>query len=666
VKQASAKLLSIINDILDFSKVEKGKLEIVEVDYQLPSLLNDVLSIIRMRAIDSRLSFIVELDSSMPSCLVGDEPRIRQVMLNILGNAVKFTKRGFISLSVKGGAASEGEINLIMEVSDSGSGIKQEDIETIFDAYSQSDLEKNSHLEGTGLGLTITKNILDAMGGGIAVSSSYGKGTTFRVELPQKVRPGGPLAEVKEPGGKGVLVYDRRSMQAKSIVGALEDLGVKFALASSDSDFVERLATKEWPNVFIALNQYDSLRHIFRDIGFAPNIVLLTEFSEAGLHNKLSVLSMPVHSMSIANMLNGAADSFSFSESDDAVAMFVAPGAKILIVDDIDTNLKVAEGLMAPYKMQIDLRGSGPEAIEAVRVRQYDVVFMDHKMPGMDGVEATRLIRELGDAEPFCKSVPIIALTANAVMGMEEMFMENGFSGFLSKPIDTIKLNSLLKKWVPKQKQQTGGHGHGQGAQGAAGFEVEGLDTNKGMLMSGGALDAYLGTLEVFQKDGRNKAREIRRCLGDGDMALFTTHVHGMKSACANIGASGLSSQAGALEAAGAAGGTEYIEANAGEFLLSLEWLLASLEGALERHNAERGRGAAPEDMAAAVVILSKLKVALGELDVGNIDRALDSLQDMALGGIVGAVLKEISEKVLVAEYDEAISLVDELLRPEN
>jgi CheY-like chemotaxis protein len=453
-------------------------------------------------------------------------------------------------------------------------------------------------------------------------------------------------------------------MHAKSIAGALEGLGVKCALASSDSDFLEQLATREWPTVFIALKQYEGARHIFRKIGFAPNIVLLAEFGEAGLHNKLSVLSEPVHSMSIANMLNGAADSFSYRENDEAVAMFIAPEAKILIVDDIDTNLKVAEGLMAPYKMQIDLRGSGPEAIEAVRVRPYDIVFMDHKMPGMDGVETARLIRGMGDAKLYCKNVPIIALTANAVMGMEEMFIENGFSDFLSKPIDTIKLNSILKKWVPRQKQMTGGHG--QGAQGAAGFEVEGMDTNKGMLMSGGTLDAYFGTLEVFQKDGRRKAGEIRKCLGDGDIALFRTYVHGMKSACANIGAGGLSSLAEALEAAGAAGDRGFIEANTGEFLSSLESLLASLEGALERHSAERRHAAAPEDMAKAAPVLSKLKAALEELDVGGIDRALDSLQDMELGGAVGAALKEISENVLVAEYDEAISLVDGLLKTES
>jgi signal transduction histidine kinase/CheY-like chemotaxis protein len=665
VKQASAKLLSIINDILDFSKIERGKLEIVEGEYQLPSLLNDIVNIIRMRAVDSRLGFIVELDSRMPGHLVGDEPRIRQVLLNILGNAVKFTKQGFISLKVKGEAAGEGAIDLVMEVSDSGVGIKSEDIESIFDAYSQSDPEKNKHVEGTGLGLTITKNILEAMGGWVTVNSEYGKGSTFTVRLPQKVSQGGVLAEVEEPGGKGVLVYERRWMYANSIMGAIKGLGVECVLASNDSEFCEWLMDRQWPHVFIAAKLYENVQHVFRKLSYAPNIVLLSEFSEATLGTGLAYLSMPVHSMSVANLLNGTADSFAYSEDSGAVAMFTAPEARVLIVDDISTNLKVAEGLMAPYKMQIDLRGSGPEAIEAIRVRRYDVVFMDHKMPGMDGVEATLRIRGMEDTEPFCKGVPVIALTANAVLGMEEMFMQNGFNGFLSKPIDTIKLNSILKKWIPKQKQKHQAEST-DATHGTVDIEVKGLDTSKGMLMSGGTTDLYLETLAIFQKDGQRKIKEIKMCLERGDMALFTTHVHGLRSACANIGADGLSSQAGGLEVAGETGDARYIESNSEEFLLSLGSLLDSLEMELEKqgagHDGWQGQAGAKE----AVRELTMLKEALEGLDAGSIDRALGKLQGMVRGGAVRATMREISEKILMAEYDEAISLVEVLLQTED
>jgi len=329
VKQAGTNLLSIINDILDLSKIESKKLEIVSSNYLFSSMINDVVSIIKTRITDSELKFDINIDSNIPNSLIGDETRIRQVLLNILGNAVKYTKKGFISLSVSG-EIIENKVLLTMEVADSGIGIKSEDLKVLFDEFVRVDMESKKGIEGTGLGLAIAKNILTAMDGNISVQSEYGKGSTFTVKLPQKI--------------------------------------------SSDEIF-------------------DSIKN------------------------------------------------------DNISINFNAPNARVLVVDDIDANLKVVKGLLHPYKMQIDLCTSGAEAIEMVKANNYDLVFMDHMMPDMDGVEATKIIREI------YANLPIIALTANAVSGVKEMFFSNGFNDFLSKPIDTINLNSILEKWLPKEKQ---------------------------------------------------------------------------------------------------------------------------------------------------------------------------------------------------------------------
>ena len=326
VKQAGKNLLSIINDILDFSKIESGKLEIVPSYYLFSSLINDVVSIIKMKIADSGLHFDINIDNNIPNSLFGDETRIRQVLLNVLNNAVKYTKKGFISLSASG-EIKEGTVLLTMEVADSGIGIKPKDLKGLFDEFVQVD----KGFEGTGLGLAITKNLLTAMGGDISVKSEYGKGSTFTVKLPQKI--------------------------------------------SSDELF-------------------DSIKN------------------------------------------------------DNLTIKFNAPNAKVLVVDDTDANLKVVKGLMQPYKMQVDLCTSGAEAIEMVKANSYDILFMDHMMPEMDGVEATKLIRETHT------NLPIIALTANAVSGVREMFLANGFNDFLSKPIDTVELNVILEKWLPREKQE--------------------------------------------------------------------------------------------------------------------------------------------------------------------------------------------------------------------
>jgi CheY-like chemotaxis protein len=454
VKQASANLLSIINDILDFSKIETGKLEIISSDYLFSSLINDVINIIRMRVIDSQIRFVVNIDSTIPHSLIGDEVRIRQVLLNILGNAVKYTEKGFVSLTVSGKKIDADTVNLSMEVEDSGKGIKPEDMSQLFGEYVQFDAEKNKGIEGTGLGLAIAKNIIKTMGGDIGARSEYGKGTTFTITLPQKIHLDKPLAVVEKRDEKSVLVYERREIYARSIVYTVENLGVYCTLVSSVPELLEKAAEREYTLIFIAFSVYkknkDEISKLCSDKGF----VLLTEFGETVPDKNLNILSMPVHTLAVADILNGEKDNFSYSEKNESLVGFTAPEAVILVVDDIITNLKVAKGLLTPYNMRVDLCKSGMSAIEAMKSNRYDLVFMDHRMPEMDGIETTQRIREMGDENEYFGNVPIIALTANAVTGTKEMFLKNGFNDFLSKPIDTIKLNTTLEKWIPKEKQK--------------------------------------------------------------------------------------------------------------------------------------------------------------------------------------------------------------------
>ena len=330
IKKSGTKLLAIINDILDFSKIESGKLEIILSDYLFSSLITDVISIIRMKVMESKLEFKTDIDKNIPKALVGDDSRIRQVLLNLLNNAVKYTPSGFVSFTVRETAVDDNNVILTFEIADSGRGIKEDDIQQLFDDFAQFDLAANKHIEGTGLGLAITRNLVIAMGGNISVRSEYGKGSVFTVTLPQSI------------------------------------------------------STKE---------------------SFETNIF---------------------------------------------VSMFKAPDARVLVVDDVSINRTVAQGLLSMYDIQVDTCASGEEALEAVMTGEYDMVFMDQMMPGMDGLEATAAIRTL-TGERF-QRLPIVALTANAISGVDEMFLKSGFSDYLSKPIDTQKLRNILEKWLPAEK----------------------------------------------------------------------------------------------------------------------------------------------------------------------------------------------------------------------
>ena len=669
VKQAGANLLAIINNILDLSKIESESMRIASDIYSFSSLLNDVTSIIRMKIVDSRLSFTVNVDSNIPDALVGDEIRIRQILVNLLGNAVKFTDEGFVSFAVCGEITDENTINLTLEVSDSGRGIKRKDIGGLFGEYLQIDLERNRDIEGIGLGLIITHKLVEAMGGGISVQSEYGEGSTFTVTLPQKIHSHEKLAMVENREDKSVLIFESRKRYANSIALSLDNLGVTSKVVSADFEFFEELSNRKWAFAFVSAELYAKAERLYSLSGFSVKTVLLTEFGETVYNKGLTLIPMPAHAISIANVLNGAFDSFSYNEDDEAIVRTTASGARILAVDDINTNLKVVQGLLVPYKVHVDLCRSGMEAIEAIKLNHYDLVFMDHRMPEMDGVEASERIRALGmgtDDEEYYKNVPIIALTANALPGVKEMFLTNGFSDFISKPIDTMKLNEIIEKWLPKGKQNRmvpkNGGAAASGREPEIAINIEGLDIDKGISISGGKVEYYLQTLAMFYDDGRELIGKIRESLGSDNLALYTTYVHALKGAFANIGAFELSETAKNLEMAGERGDASFIETRGAGFLTALETLLGRIGEVISatEGDGEKGHGSfLPLD--AFKDELVRLKAGLEIYDAEVINETLESLRMSALGDSAAA-FADISKNILMAEYEEAISLIDSIL----
>ena len=662
IKQAGNNLLSLINDLLDFSKIESGKLEIIPGNYQFSSLIHDVVSIIKMRVMDSNISFVVNIDCNVPNSLFGDEVRIRQVLLNVLSNAVKYTRKGFVSFSVSG-EINEDTAFLTIDVTDSGNGIKQEDLEKLFGEFVQVDFASHKDVEGTGLGLAITKKLVNAMGGDINVQSEYGKGSTFTITLSQKICSPEPLASIEKPEEKSVLVYEENKIYADSIIFTVDNLGVTCHRVENDYDLREKLQTKDYTFLFVSYSLLVNAKAIIKELKSKIQIIVLTEFGNVPAGINLDILSMPVHFISVANILNGVSDSSSYNENENITTIqFNAPKAKVLVVDDIGTNLKVAEGLMLPYRMQIDLCFSGAEAIDAVTKNRYDLVFMDHMMPEMDGIEATKLIREMSNDDLHYAELSIIALTANAVSGTKEMFLSNGFNDFLSKPIDIIKLNAILGKWLPKEKQEklseeiktTDTNG---GVSKTDEIEIEGLDVNQGIAMTGGIFENYMQTLATFHKDGFKKIEEIKKCLETNNYPLYTTYVHALKSACASIGAHDLSSQAAALETASKQENSKFIDSNNLQFLISLKILLNNIGTTLNNLKKEE----TPVDIEALQSELCRLKEACDAFDFGTINEIAGNLQKFTQAPEIGKTVENILQNIVIGKYEEAGKIIDDL-----
>ena len=666
IKQAGANLLSIVNDILDISKIESGKLEIISGDYLFSSLVNDVVSIIKMRATYARLRFVVNIDSNIPNALFGDEVRMRQVLLNLLSNAVKYTDKGFISLYITKEGTIEDTVTLRVDVVDSGKGIQKEDIDRLFKDFVRIDRARNKGIEGTGLGLAITKNILNAMGGEITVRSEYGKGSIFTVRVPQKIKDPRRHAFVEEQASKSVLIYERREIYATSVVRTIENLGVSCTLVAGEAELDEKVGEKKHAFIFTAPALYDRTKKILHKHRSDAKIVLLTEFGDAIADRNAAILSMPVYSITVSNILNGVSDNYDYGQNKESIARFIAPEASAMIVDDTGTNLRVAEGLLSPYKMRLTLCKSGVEAVEAARTGNFDIIFMDHMMPGMDGIEATHRIRNLGGE--YYKNLPIVALTANAITGMKEMFLSEGLNDFVSKPIDISKLNAVLDRWIPKAKRKSPADVTVKpDYNGADGIEIEkitidGVDTKRGLSMSGGNGSHYVRTLTMFYEDGFGKIEEMKKCLEVSDLQLYATHVHGLKSAAASIGAADLSASAWELETAGKENNRTFIDEHNAIFVMDLETLLRNIGRILEEIDARKG---VSQDKMSADVIepeLVRLRDALDHFDSEVIDQATTALQEFEHSIEFGEEIKAILQNVLIGEYDNALEQIGKML----
>jgi CheY-like chemotaxis protein len=453
IKTAGSSLLSIINDILDLSKIESGKMELVESEYRFSSLIQDVVGIIRTRLTEKPIELFVYVDNRVPNRLVGDEVRIRQIFLNLLSNAVKYTKEGFVKLNVTCEFLTEGWVDFTFSFEDSGIGIKPENLKELFSNFTQFDKAANKGIEGTGLGLAITRNLARLMNGDIQVESEYGKGSTFTARITQRYVRYVPFSEVIDPDSKHLLVYEPRKLFADLLRDTLAGLGVKDVnMVDNPVSFSEEVSKGVYNYVFVPNSFYTQaggmMARLTGDKGV--KLVLMAESRDMIGHESITTLFMPVYSLPLANILNDVDARETYQRQTSASVRFTAPDARILVVDDIVTNLKVAAGLLAPFRIQVDTCESGAEAIELVQANRYDLVFMDHMMPVMDGLEATARIRQL----PEGRDLPVVALTANAVSGVREMFLAAGLNDFISKPIDPTKLEGVLVRWIPKEKHR--------------------------------------------------------------------------------------------------------------------------------------------------------------------------------------------------------------------
>ncbi|MBE5866100.1 MAG: response regulator [Lachnospiraceae bacterium] len=570
IQSSSRSLLAIINDILDFSKIESGKMEIIEAEFNIASTLNDIINMTMNRKGDKKIEVLVHADPNIPCGLVGDETRIRQIIINLMTNAVKFTNTGAIMLRLSFSKQAYG-INLKVEVEDSGIGITEENLEKLFESFQQVDTRKNRSIEGTGLGLAISKRMIRAMGGFINVSSVYGKGSTFSFVIPLKVSDARPFISVKNVDKVKVVAYieldkfEEKTVSEKyrEIMQQISNqLNVNFVYTNSLERLQEIIAAGDVTHCFIGKEEYLESKQYFKEISSKLAVILVQDVMGAvEVPAGIKCLYKPFYTLSAALAINNEKLAYHSNGHRNNSISFSAPKARVLIVDDNPINLKVAVGLMQPYHMQIMTADSGKAAISMLRSKDIDLVFMDHMMPEMDGVEATGIIRK-GEDE-YYRKLPIIALTANAVNGVREKFLALGFNDFVAKPIELSTLDRTLKTWLPDDCIMPPVSVDGK-ANAAVRKEpiVDGelISVSTGLHYTGGSEEAYYEILEMYIRKGWEKRKLINQLYSSKDWKNYIIEVHALKSSSMSVGASELSELAKKLELAGKAGDYGTIE----------------------------------------------------------------------------------------------------------
>jgi len=533
ISNSGYSLLDIINDILDLSKIEANKMKLNPSKYETANLINDAMQLNIIRVGSKPINVKLQVEKNVPSMLFGDELRIKQILNNLLSNAIKYTDEGEVELAVSVEPSSEKsnrEVYLIFRVSDTGQGMTCEQINKIFnEAYTRFNLEANRKIEGTGLGMNITNNLVNMMGGKISVESEPGNGTIFTVRLPQGDVGAPPIGE----------------------------------------ELAENLQK-------------------FR-------------FNNEGRTKKMQIIRE------------------------------IMPYGSVLIVDDMETNLYVAKGLMMPYGLKIDTVLSGFEAIEKIKSGiTYDIVFMDHMMPEMDGIKTTKIMRNFGYDKP------IIALTANAVAGQAEMFLQNGFDAFISKPIDIRELNSALNKFIRDKHPQE---------------VLENVSEQKDEEKTAQPESVGEALLSIFVRDAK-KSEKILRAIYDrrdayekDDMALYIINVHAMKSALANIGENEISEFADELEQAAREQKFSVIAVKTPEFLDALQTVILSVPKQKENDN---------EDVAYLREKLLIIQSACEDYDKKSAKTALAQLNEKTWSRKTKETLDKIAEHILHSEFEKA------------
>ena len=596
IQMAGKRLSGQINNILDYTEIVEGTLTQAKEEYMITSVLNDVITMTAMQSSRQKLEIVFDMNLKMPAVLVGDAEKISHVLKILLENSIKFTEEGGINVCLEFRRESYG-INLIIDIYDTGIGMSEAQLVKIYDEFYQADTGSSRFSSGLGLGIPIARGLLHSMDGFIHFESKGHQGLQAHITIPQGVADDTPCMTINNPEKLCIACYFRpdkyssdeiRRFYDRMILHLMEGLGLEGYQAHNFDGLLKLLRTYKLTHVFITQSEYEENRAYYEELAESLQVVVIAEREYVlGRDSRLLMIRKPFFALSVVNLLNGEVKENGFEEAQNAGRRpFSCVGVHALVVDDEEMNLVVAKGVLGSYGIQVDTSLSGREAVEMCRRTSYDIIFLDHMMPGYDGVETLRRIREINYGT--YQDLPVIALTANTISGAREMFRNEGFTEFIPKPIERAVLERVLRRVLPKSNIHYGAE---PVAEDSLPQEEEvpfnpfdvlsevGINAQIGLDYCCGDENFYLEMLRMFHGQSEAKREEIVSLYDMENWPDYAVKVHALKSTSLTIGAEELSEQAKALERAGKKEDIAYIRENHPKLLEMYDDVCKSIAG---------------------------------------------------------------------------------------
>ena len=591
IQTAGHRLFKQIGDILDYTEIATGRVKVSEETYMISSLVNDIIVKNSMMQRKHKLELIFDVDADIPSVLLGDDKKIIKILEHLIDNAYKYTKKGGIYVRIYALPKPYG-INLCIRVSDTGIGMTKEEVEKSREVYYQSDSGRTRKAGGLGLGFPIVYGMVNAMEGFIQIESTIEEGTTVSISIPQKVSVATACMEVKNRQSLSLACYLRpekyempavRDYYGEIISNLVRELDLTLHRVFKLEELKRLVSTYQLTHLFIGKEEYEEDEHYFESLTQQMKVIVVADESLSLPYNsKAEILQKPFNSLMVVNILN--------SEIGDEEAIFrdkhmICSGIRALVVDDEPMNLMVAEGVFSNYQIEVTTAESGLKAIKTCETEDFDVIFLDHMMPEMDGIETLKSIRKIyGDSG---RTAVFIAFTANAVSGAREMFLQEGFDEFVAKPVETLELERILRKVLPKNSITYVGKNYKNNKRAQESkieesktediscehssntktedkllrLERNGISINSGLQYCGDE-DFYIQMLNEFVKGAKGKLSAIDASFQQEDYGKYCIQVHALKSTAKMIGADSLSKNARHAEDAAKEQDVDYIKQN--------------------------------------------------------------------------------------------------------